>query len=130
VLVDTPPALDGSLPALNEADYMVVPVIPEAQEVAQLTKFLAMLEDTRAARPFTHVLGILPVRHIKQWPSNQAMLGEIGALANRFGHPVLEPVPFSRAVSTYGLRGGLWRQVASKLLAQEASRQAGHARAA
>jgi CobQ/CobB/MinD/ParA nucleotide binding domain len=65
VLVDTPPALDGSLPALNEADYLVIPVVPEAQEVAQLTKFLSMLEDTRPARPFTRVVGILPVRFIK-----------------------------------------------------------------
>src|SRR5712691_8725427 len=42
-LVDTPPALDGSLPALRQADYLIVPVIPEAQEVAQLAKFLDML---------------------------------------------------------------------------------------
>ncbi len=130
VLVDTPPALDGSLPALNEADYLIIPVIPEAQEVAQLTKFLTMLADTRSARPFTRVLGILPVRYIKQWPSNQAMVGEIHALAAQFGHPVLEPVPFSRAASTYSLRGGLWRQVANHLLAQERGRAEEQARAA
>jgi cellulose biosynthesis protein BcsQ len=130
VLVDAPPALDGSLPALNEADYLVIPVIPEAQEVAQLTKFLTMLEDTHSARPFTRVLGILPVRYIKQWPSNQAMVGEIHTLAERFGHSVLEPVPFSRAVSTFSLRGGLWRQVANRLMAQEGQQLMDRARAA
>jgi hypothetical protein len=66
------------------------------------------------------VLGILPVRYIKQWPSNRAMLGEIHALAGRFGHPVLELL--SRSVSTYSLRGGLWRQAAGRLLAQERDR--------
>ena len=97
---------------------MVVPVIPEAQEVAQLTKFLAMLEDTKRARPYTRVLGILPVRYIKHWPSNRAMLEEIRALAASFGHPVFDPVPFSQAVSTYSLRRGLWRQVADGLISE------------
>jgi cellulose biosynthesis protein BcsQ len=47
VLVDTPPALDGSLPALQQTDYVVIPVIPEAQEVAQLEKFLTMFVDAQ-----------------------------------------------------------------------------------
>src|SRR5919202_1126709 len=98
-LVDTPPALDGSLPALNQADYLIIPVIPEAQEVAQLTKFLDMLEETRHRRPFTQTLGILPVRYIRHWPEPRAVLENIHALAGEFHLRVLEPVPHSRAVS-------------------------------
>ncbi|MBV8772832.1 MAG: ParA family protein, partial [Deltaproteobacteria bacterium] len=52
ILVDTPPALDGSLPVLAEADYLVIPVIPEIQEVAALEKFVSLLESTRMERPF------------------------------------------------------------------------------
>ena len=83
-LVDTPPALDGSLPALNQADYLVVPVIPEAQEVAQLAKFLDMLDATRTSRPFTEMLGILPVRYIRHWSEHRAVLEDIRALAAEF----------------------------------------------
>jgi chromosome partitioning protein len=116
VLIDTPPALDGSLPVLVEADYLLIPVIPEAQEVRQLEKFLNMLDATRQARPFTRVLGIVPVRFIRAWEAHQAMLGEIDELAAAFGHSVFPPVPMSKAVSRYSLAGGLWRTVAERLV--------------
>jgi chromosome partitioning protein len=122
VLIDTPPALDGSLPALNEADWLVIPVIPEAQEVAQLTKFLGMLDSTRTSRPFTRVLGILPVRFVRRSTVHQMMLHKIGELANLYGHRVLEPVAQSLAVTTYSMAGGLWRQVASELIRLEDQR--------
>lgn len=123
-LVDTPPALDGSLPALNQADYLVIPVIPEAQEVAQLAKFLDMLHETRHKRPFTRTLGVLPVRYIRHWPEHRAVLDDIHTLAGNFGLPVLDPVPHSRAVSRYSLAGGLWRQVSSALINLETGVQA------
>jgi chromosome partitioning protein len=50
VLVDTPPALDVSLPAMNTADWLIVPVIPDHQPVVQLAKFLEALEETRFQR--------------------------------------------------------------------------------
>jgi cellulose biosynthesis protein BcsQ len=117
VLIDTPPALDGSLPVLVEADFLLIPVIPETQEVRQLEKFLNMLESTRHARPFTRVLGIVPVRYIKTWEAHQAMLEEIDSLAAGFGHPVFAPVPMSKAVSRYSLAGGLWKPVAERVAA-------------
>jgi cellulose biosynthesis protein BcsQ len=113
VLVDTPPALDGSLPALNESDYLVIPVIPEVQEVAQLEKFLAMLNATRHSRPFAQTIGVLPVRYTKHWLGHRACLAAIGELAERAGVPLLEPVPSSQAVSRYSLAGGLWRPMAN-----------------
>jgi chromosome partitioning protein len=50
VLVDTPPALDVSLPAMNTADWLVIPVIPDHQPVVQLAKFLEALAETRHER--------------------------------------------------------------------------------
>lgn len=49
-LVDTPPALDVSLPAMNTADWLLIPVIPDHQPVVQLAKFLERLPrpDTNA----------------------------------------------------------------------------------
>ncbi len=119
VLVDTPPALDGSLPALQQTDYVVIPVIPEAQEVAQLEKFLTMLEETRQDRPFARIVGILPVRYVRYWAGHRACLAAIEQLAAAFGHPVLEAVPTSQAVIRYSMQGGLWRHVASMLMALE-----------
>lgn len=120
-LVDTPPALDGSLPVLSAADYLVIPVIPEAQEVAQLEKFLNMLEATRRERPFLKTLGILPVRYIHYWSNNRACIKAIHGLGKRYGYTVLSPVPFSQAVSEYSLRGGLWKHVAEELLNEEST---------
>ena len=123
LLIDTPPALDGSLPALNQADWLVIPVIPEAQEVAQLAKFLSMPDATRSSRPFTQVLGILSVRFVRRSTVHQIMLRTIAQLADAHGHRVLDPVPQSlAAVTTYSMDGGLWKQVASELIGLEDAR--------
>jgi cellulose biosynthesis protein BcsQ len=76
VLVDTPPALDVSLPAMNAPDWLIIPVIPDHQPVVQLAKFLEALAETRYERPFTRVLGVVPV-NVRRWPEQQTMLGHI-----------------------------------------------------
>lgn len=119
ILVDTPPALDGSLPVLAEADYLVIPVIPEIQEVAALEKFVSLLESTRMERPFLQTLGILPVRYVRYWANNRACLESIRQLGASYGYPVLDPVPWSQAVSRYSMAKGLWKHVADALLAKE-----------
>jgi cellulose biosynthesis protein BcsQ len=121
-LVDTPPALDGSLPVLAEADYLVIPVIPEIQEVAALEKFLSLLESTRHEHPFLEPLGILPVRYVHYWANNRACLETIRRLGASYGYPVLDPVPWSQAVSRYSMARGLWKHVADALLAKEPAR--------
>lgn len=119
-LIDTPPALDDSLPGVARADAIVVPAMPEHQAVRALERMLLVLRDTRQAHPFARVLGILPVRVKPRWPEHAAFLAQIRALAEQFGHPVLPPVPESRAVLTYSLRGRLWRPVAEVILAEMA----------
>ena len=119
VLVDTPPALDISLPAMNRADWLLIPVIPDHQPVVQLAKFLEALEETRRERPVTRILGVLPV-NVRRWPEHQTMLRHVEQIAAEHDVPVLAPVPNSRAVLRYSLAGGLWRQVAEALIDQEA----------
>lgn len=123
VLVDTPPALDVSLPAMKTADWLIVPVIPDHQPVVQLAKFLEALEETRHERPFTRILGVLPV-NVRHWREHQTMLSHVKQIAAEHDIDVLTPVPNSRAVLRYSLAGGLWRQVAEALLRQEAPRHA------
>jgi cellulose biosynthesis protein BcsQ len=119
VLVDTPPALDISLPAMHQADWLLIPVIPDHQPVVQLAKFLEALEETRRERPATRILGVLPV-NVRRWPEHQTMLRHVQQIADEHDLPVLAPVPNSRAVLRYSLAGGLWRQVAEALIGQEA----------
>ena len=116
-LIDTPPALDDSLPGIARADAIVVPAMPEHQAVRALERMLLVLRDTGHAHPFVRVLGILPVRVKPRWPEHAAFLAQIRALAEQFGHPVLPAIPESRAVLTYSLRGRLWRPVAEVVLA-------------
>jgi cellulose biosynthesis protein BcsQ len=116
-LIDTPPALDDSLPGVARSDAVIVPAMPEHQAVRALERMLLVLDQTRSEHPFTRVLGILPVRVKSRWSEHTAFLSQIALLAERFGHPVLPAIPESRAVLTYSLRGRLWRPVADVVLA-------------
>lgn len=116
-LIDTPPALDDSLPGVARADGVIVPAMPEHQAVRALERMLLVLDQTRHEHPFTRVLGLLPVRVKPRWSEHMAFLEQIRLLGKRFGHPVLPSIPESRAVLTYSLRGRLWRPVAEVVLA-------------
>jgi cellulose biosynthesis protein BcsQ len=120
VLVDTPPALDVSLPAMNAADWLIIPVIPDHQPVVQLAKFLEALAETQHERPFTRVLGILPV-NVRRWREHETMLRHIQRIGAEHDLEILDAVPNSRAVLRYSLAGGLWRQVAATLIERESS---------
>jgi cellulose biosynthesis protein BcsQ len=124
-IVDTPPALDDSLPGLERSDAVIVPTVPEHQAVRALERMLLVLEETRSRHPFLRNLGVLPVRVKPRWPEHAAFLEQISELAERFQCPVLPAIVESRAVLTYSLRGRLWRPVADRLLS--AAAEAGYA---
>jgi cellulose biosynthesis protein BcsQ len=123
-IVDTPPATDGLMPGLQAADYIVVPVIPEAQEMLALGKFLDVLDATRHDRPFARTLGVLPVRYVHHWRAHRECLLEVRCIAADHGIDVLDPVPHSQAVTRYSMAGGLWRSLAMRLMALEPSTEA------
>jgi excisionase family DNA binding protein len=116
-LIDTPPALDDSLPGVARADVVIVPAMPEHQAVRALERMLLVLQQTRHEHPFTRVLGLLPVRVKTRWSEHAAFMQQIELLGQRFGHRVLPAIPESRAVLTYSLRGRLWKPVAEVVLA-------------
>ena len=116
-LIDTPPALDDSLPGVARADVVIVPAMPEHQAVRALERMLLVLQQTRHEHPFTRVLGLLPVRVKARWSEHAAFMQQIEMLGERFGHRVLPAIPESRAVLTYSLRGRLWKPVAEAVLA-------------
>jgi excisionase family DNA binding protein len=126
-LIDTPPALDDSLPGVARADAVIVPAMPEHQAVRALERMLLVLKETRHEHPFTRVLGILPVRVKPRWTEHAAFMRQIEILGERFGHPVLPSIPESRAVLTYSLRGRLWRPTGEVVLADLARHEAARA---
>lgn len=126
-LIDTPPALDDSLPGVARSDVVIVPAMPEHQAVRALERMLLVLKQTRHEHPFTRVLGVLPVRVKPRWTEHAAFLRQIEILGERFGHPVLPAIPESRAVLTYSLRGRLWRPLGELVLADLARHQAARA---
>jgi hypothetical protein len=112
------------MPGLQAADYIVVPVIPEAQEMLALGKFLDVLDATRHDRPFAKTLGVLPVRYVHHWRAHRECLLEVRCIAADHGVDVLDPVPHSQAVTRYSMAGGLWRSLAMRLMALEPSTKA------
>jgi cellulose biosynthesis protein BcsQ len=115
-LIDTPPALDESLPGLNRADAVIVPAVPEHQAVRALERMLQVLEDSRRDHPFLMPMGILPVRVRRRWQLHQEFLASIDVLAAEFGYPVLPAIPESQDVLRYSLRGRYWRPVAERIM--------------
>jgi cellulose biosynthesis protein BcsQ len=102
-LIDTPPALDESLPGLNRADAVIVPAAPEHQAVRALERMLQVLEDSKRDHPFLLPMGILPVRVRPRWKLHQEFLASIEVLAEEFGYPLLPAIPESQDVLRYSL---------------------------
>jgi cellulose biosynthesis protein BcsQ len=121
-LIDTPPSLDESLPGVNRADAIIVPVVPEHQAVRALERMLHVVERTRRDHPFLQALGILPVRVRPRWALHARFLASIEELAGELGYPVLPPVPESQDVLRYSLRGHHWKPVADRIVAAMARR--------
>jgi cellulose biosynthesis protein BcsQ len=116
-LVDTPPSLEDSLPGINQADALIIPVVPEHQAVRALERMLRVVDQTRHEHPFLQPLGILPVRVRPRWALHTQFLESIAELAREFDYPVLPVVPESQDVLRYSLRGRYWRPVADRIAA-------------
>jgi cellulose biosynthesis protein BcsQ len=115
-LIDTPPALDESLPGLNRADAVIIPAVPEHQAVRALERMLRVLEDSKRDHPFLLPMGVLPVRVRPRWKLHQEFLASIAVLAEEFGYPLLPAIPESQDVLRYSLRGRYWKPVADRII--------------
>ena len=82
-----------------------------------LRDMLTFLRDTADRRPHLRVLGVLPTAVNARWDISRRFLREIEALASDFDVPVLPPVPETRHVQMFSLRGHLWRPTAERVLA-------------
>jgi len=115
-LIDTPPALDDSVPGILRADALIIPLLTEFQGVLALQDMLEYLAATRDKHPALQIIGILPTRFIRRWQPQEGFLQEIRSLGERFGVYVFDPIPESKAVMTFSMTGRLWRPVAHRII--------------
>ena len=127
-LIDTPPDITTAVEGLERADAVIVPAQPELLAVIALRDMLTFLRDTASRRPHLRILGVLPTAVNTRWEVSRRFLKEIEELADDFRVPVLPPVPESRHVQTFSLRGHLWRPAAERVLAAMAESRAADAR--
>jgi cellulose biosynthesis protein BcsQ len=126
-LIDTPPDITKAVEGLERADAVIVPAQPELLAVIALRDMLTFLRDTSDRRPQLKVLGVLPTAVNSRWDISRRFLAEIDALASDFNVAVLPPVPESRHVQTFSLRGHLWRPAAERVVAAMSQREASRA---
>jgi chromosome partitioning protein len=127
-LIDTPPDITTAVEGLERADALIVPAQPELLAVIALRDMLTFLRETAGRRPHLRMLGVLPTAVNPRWEISRRFLREIEGLAADFDVPVLPPIPESRHVQTFSLRGHLWRPIAERILAAMAeTRGAGDA---
>jgi cellulose biosynthesis protein BcsQ len=98
-LIDTPPALDDSVPGILRADALIIPLLTEFQGVLALQDMLEYLAATREKHPALQIIGILPTRFVRRWKPQEGFLQEIRLLGEGFGVYVFDPIPESKAVS-------------------------------
>jgi cellulose biosynthesis protein BcsQ len=115
-LIDTPPALDDSVPGILRADALIIPLLTEFQGVLALQDMLEYLSATRDKHPELQIIGILPTRFIRRWEPQEAFLQQIRTLGERFQVHVFEPIPESKAVMTFSMSGHLWRPIAERVM--------------
>ena len=118
VLIDTPPGL-SAIDSLREADLLVVPVLPEEQGVANLVRYLRLIEgQRRTISPRLRLLALLPVMVEVRNALHRDMLLQIRRIAERNIAPlqVLPPVPRSNRIARCDLRAAGYNAAAEELL--------------
>jgi len=105
VIIDTPPGL-SAIRSLRESDLIVVPVLPEAQGVINLRKYIETIEQQRLSiSQHMRLLALLPTRVMARSLSDTARLADIMRIAENQEPPliVLPPVPHREAIKRYEL---------------------------
>jgi cellulose biosynthesis protein BcsQ len=115
-LIDTPPALDDSLPGIRRADGVIIPMLVEYQGVLALRWMLEYLRATRELQPSLHVIGVQPTRLFPRRRIQARFLEEVRELCAAYAVPLLDPIPEDASVLSFGLRGHLWRPLAERVL--------------
>lgn len=105
IIIDTPPGL-SAINSLEEADLVIVPVVPETQSVINLRRYLETIEQRRLSIEHRlRLLAILPTRVEARISMDGVRLADIRAIAAHQSPqvPVLTPVPQRASIKRYEL---------------------------
>lgn len=116
-IIDTPPGLTA-IKSLREANFIVVPVLPETQGVINLTQYLQNIEAQRlAVSPSMRLLALLPTKVQARTISDRQRLEDIRQIAQGQRPPllVLPPVPQRETIKLYKLESSEYDAPAKEL---------------
>ena len=116
-LIDTPPALDDSLPGIRRADGVIIPMLVEYQGVMALRWMLEYLRATRSLQPSLHIIGVQPTRLFPRRLVQTRFMDEVRELCATYEVPLLDPIPEDASVLSFTMRGHLWGPLAERVLA-------------
>lgn len=122
-LIDTPPALDDSLPGTRRADGVIIPMLVEYQGVMALRWMLEYLRATRHLQPSLHVIGVQPTRLFPRRQIQARFMGEVRELCSAYDVPLLDPIVEDASVLSFAMRGHLWGHSPGDCLIWHARRQ-------
>jgi len=116
-LIDTPPALDDSLPGIRRADGVIIPMLVEYQGVMALRWMLEYLRATRHLQPSLCVIGVQPTRLFPRRQIQARFMDEVRELCGTYQVPLLHPILEDASVLSFAMRGHLWGPLAERVLA-------------
>jgi cellulose biosynthesis protein BcsQ len=116
-LIDTPPALDDSLPGIRRADGVIIPMLVEYQGVMALRWMLEYLRATHQLQPTLDMIGVQPTRLFPRRQIQVRFMEEIRELCRAYEVPLLDPIPEDASVLSFAMRGHLWGPLAERVLA-------------
>jgi cellulose biosynthesis protein BcsQ len=117
VIIDTPPGL-SAIDSLQEADLVVIPVLPEEQGVNNFAVYLRNIDRYRLmANPTMRLVAALPTMVEARSAMHRALLPVIGRVAREHRPPLamLPAVPRRSQIRDVDLRAPFYDEAAKEL---------------
>ena len=117
VIIDTPPGLTA-IDSLKEANFVVIPVLPEEQGVNNFAVYLRNIDRYRViADPSMRLVAALPTMVESRSAMHKALLPVVARVAQEHQPPlaVLSPVPRRSQIRDIDLRAPFYDQPAKEL---------------
>ena len=117
VIIDTPPGLTA-IDSLKEANFVVIPVLPEEQGVNNFAVYLRNIDRYRVmADPAMRLVAALPTMVETRSAMHKALLPVVGRVAQEHQPPlaVLSAVPRRSQIRDVDLRAPFYDQPAKEL---------------
>jgi len=117
IVIDTPPGY-MAIRSLEEANLVVIPVLPENNGIVNLVDYLKLLDDAKiSVNPRMRLVAVLPTMVMRNGLHHER-LGDIRTIAGRRTPPllVLDPIPRRAAIMRYDMDSAEYAAAAKELM--------------